>query len=42
MRLEKSVLTVQRLRKEVRRTNETGERVWAEPQRRKESGMPQG
>lgn len=41
-RLEKWVPFVQGLRKGVRRTNQTWERVWAESQRRKESGMPQG
>lgn len=42
VRLEKRVYTVQGLRKEVRKMNQTWERVWAEPQRRKESGMPPG
>ena len=42
VRLEKRVHTVQGLRKEVRRTNQTWERVWAEPQRRKESRMSEG
>ena len=42
VRLEKRIHTVQGLRKEVRKMNQTWERVWAEPQRRKESAMPPG